>query len=64
MGQGPSGGRTFTLRAVVIGLLAVAAMAIGTQHAELWVHGTQVSQACPPINSFFIWVSADGLFPA
>lgn len=47
---------SFTLRAVAIGVLAVIGLAMGTQYAELWVHGTQVSQATPPINSFFVWL--------
>jgi hypothetical protein len=48
--------KSFTMRAFVIGLLAVMALAVATQYAELWIHGTQVSQATPPINSFFIWL--------
>ncbi len=47
---------SFTPRAVAIGLLATVVVAVGTQFAELWVHGTQVSQSTPPINSFFVWV--------
>jgi hypothetical protein len=47
---------SFTPRAVAVGLLAVIALAGATQFAELWVHGTQVSQAAPPINGVFVWV--------
>jgi hypothetical protein len=47
---------SYTPRAVVVGLLAVVALSVGTQFAELWVHGTQVSQSTPPINSFFVWL--------
>ncbi len=47
---------SLTPRAVALGLLATATVAVGTQFAELWIHGTQVSQSTPPINSFFVWV--------
>lgn len=47
---------SFTPRALAIGLVAVVLLAVGTQYAELWIHGTQVSQATPPINSFFVWL--------
>ncbi|MBU0609066.1 MAG: hypothetical protein KKI08_14365, partial [Armatimonadetes bacterium] len=47
---------SYTPRAVAVGLLGVVALAVGTQFAELWVHGTQVSQSTPPINSFFVWL--------
>lgn len=47
---------SYTPRALGIGLVAIVLLAIGTQYAELWVHGTQVSQSCPPINSFFVWL--------
>jgi len=46
---------SLTPRAVALGLLATATVAVGTQFAELWIHGTQVSQSTPPINSFFVW---------
>lgn len=47
---------SFTPRALAIGLGAVVLLAVGTQYAELWVHGTQVTQSTPPINSFFVWL--------
>ena len=48
--------RSYTPRALAIGLLATVALAVGTQYAELWVHGTQVTQSTPPISSFFVWL--------
>lgn len=48
--------RSFTPRALFIGLVATALLAVGTQYAELWVHGTQVTQSTPPISSFFVWI--------
>jgi len=47
---------SLTPRALIIGLLAIVLLSVGTQYAELWVHGTQVTQACPPINSFFVFI--------
>ncbi|MHB8994642.1 MAG: DUF6785 family protein [Armatimonadota bacterium] len=52
----PASGSSFTPRAVAIGIFATAILAVGTQLAELWIHGTQVSQSTPPINSFFVWI--------
>lgn len=52
----PAPGSSFTPRALGIGLSATVLLGVGTQVAELWVHGTQVSQATPPINSFFVWI--------
>jgi hypothetical protein len=46
---------SYTLRAVLVGLVSVIVLSVGTQFAELWIHGTQVTQAAPPINSFFMW---------
>lgn len=47
---------SFTPRAFAIGLISVVLLSVGTQYAELWVHGTQVTQATPPINSFFVFI--------
>ena len=49
-------GSSFTPRALGLGLGATVVLGIGTQVAELWVHGTQISQSTPPINSFFVWI--------
>jgi hypothetical protein len=47
---------SYTPRALLVGLLAVVALSVGTQFAELWIHGTQITQSAPPINSFFVWI--------